>query len=117
MKIVMPFKDGQLNPHFGTSQEFVVVELEQGKATNQQIVSAEGLQHDHGGLAGMVKGLEVDVVITGGIGGHMLKALEQTGIKVVPGAAGDIKTVAESYAAGTLETKVNICGCGGNHKH
>ena len=117
MKIAMPFKDGQENPHFGTSREFVVVELENGKVINQQIVSAEGLQHNHGGLAGMVGDLKVDVVITGGIGGHMLEALQGVGVKVVPGATGSINEVAEAYAAGTLATKANICGCGGHHHH
>jgi len=117
MKIAMPFKDGQVNPHFGQSREFVVLELENGKVINQQMVSAEGLQHNHGGLAGMVQDLKVDAVITGGIGGHMLEALQQVGVKVVPGAAGDVKEVAEAYAAGTLATKPNICGCGGHHNH
>lgn len=117
MKIAMPFKDGKVNPHFGTSQEFVVVELENGKVTNQKVITAEGLQHNHGGLAGMIRDLKVDAVITGGIGGHMLEALQQAGVKVVPGAAGEVKAVAEAYAAGTLETKPNICGCGGHHHH
>ncbi|MEG6615056.1 NifB/NifX family molybdenum-iron cluster-binding protein [Peptococcaceae bacterium 1198_IL3148] len=115
MKIAMPFKDGQVNPHFGTSREFVVVELENGKVVNKNIITAEGLQHNHGGLAGLVKDMQVDAVITGGIGGHMIEAMQQMGIKVVPGAAGEINAVAEAYAAGTLITKPNICSCGGHH--
>lgn len=113
----MPFKDGQVNPHFGTSREFIVLELENGKVVNKNIISAEGMQHNHGGLAGLVKDQNVDAVITGGIGGHMLEALQQIGIKVVPGATGEVTAVAEAYAAGTLTTKPNICGCGGHHNH
>ena len=117
MKIAMPVANGQVNPHFGTSREFAVLELENGKVVNTKKISAEGLQHNHGGLAGLVKNEGVDAVIVGGIGGHMLEALQSMGLKVVAGAAGEINAVAEAYAAGTLVTKPSICGCGGHHHH
>ncbi|MBM7853961.1 putative Fe-Mo cluster-binding NifX family protein [Desulfohalotomaculum tongense] len=118
MKIAMPVENGQVNPHFGTSREFAVLELKEGKVVDKKIISAEGLQHNHGGLAGLIRNEQVDVVITGGIGGHMLEALQQMGLKVVPGAAGEITAVAEAYAAGTLATRPNVCGCGGHgHGH
>ncbi|WP_031515914.1 NifB/NifX family molybdenum-iron cluster-binding protein [Desulfofalx alkaliphila] len=117
MKIAMPIKEGKINPHFGTTREFAILQLEEGKVVDKKIISAEGLQHNHGGLAGLIKNEGVDVAIMGGIGGHMLEALQQMGVKVVNGAAGEVVEVAEAYAAGTLQTKPVVCGCGGHHGH
>lgn len=117
MKIAMPVANGKVNPHFGTSREFAILELENGKVVNKKVISAEGLQHNHGGLAGLIKNEGVDVAIVGGIGGHMLEALQAMGLKVVAGASGDITEVAEAYAAGTLTTRPSICGCGGHGHH
>lgn len=117
MKIAMPVRNGYVNEHFGTTQEFAVIEVENGKVKNTQIISNEGLQHNHGGIANMLKNEQIEVIICGGIGGHMIQALQQMGIKVVNGAAGPIQEVAEAYAAGTLVTRPTQCGCGGHHHH
>lgn len=119
MKIAMPARNGQVNEHFGTTQEFAIIELENGKVKESRILSNEGLQHNHGGIANMLKNEKIEVIICGGIGGHMITALEQLGLKVVNGASGPLESVAESYAAGTLVTRPVSCGCGGggNHHH
>nr|WP_315988728.1 NifB/NifX family molybdenum-iron cluster-binding protein [Desulforamulus aquiferis] len=115
MKIAMPAKNGMVNEHFGTTQEFALIELENGKVRGKQIISNEGLQHNHGGMAHMLKNENIDTIICGGIGGHMIQALQQMGIKVLNGATGPLEEVAEAYAAGSLRTNPTQCNCGGNH--
>lgn len=117
MKIAIPARNGQVNEHFGTTQEFAIVELENGKVKSTQILSNEGLQHNHGGIANMLRNENIEVIICGGIGGHMIQALEQMGLKVVNGASGPLESVAEAYAAGKLATNPVSCGCGGGHDH
>lgn len=116
MKIAMPALNGQVNPHFGTTKEFAIVELENGKVKNTKIITSEGLQHNHGGIAAMIKNESIDVVIAGGIGGGMMDAMVQMGLKVVAGASGPVGQVAEAYAAGKLVPSTDLCGCGG-HSH
>lgn len=116
MKIAMPALNGQINPHFGTTREFAIVELENGKAKNTKIIDSEGMQHNHGGIAAMLKNESINVVIAGGMGSGMMEAMEQMGLKVVTGATGQLAEAAEAYAAGKLVTsQEGLCSCGGHH--
>lgn len=113
MKIAMPHLAGKVNPHFGTSREFVVVEAENGQITGKKIITNE-VMHNHGGLAMMLKTEGADVVITGGIGRPMAIALQRAGFEVITGAAGDVEQVAGAYLSGDLVTGSVSCDCGGH---
>lgn len=114
MKIAMPYLDGKLNPHFGTSREFIVFDSENGSITGKKIISNEVL-HNHGGLALLLKAEGANVVIAGGIGRPMAQALEQAGFGVLSGASGDAEQVAKDFLDGTLVTGQAQCSCGGHH--
>lgn len=116
MKIAMPYKDGRVNEHFGSSKEFVVVEAEQGAIKGKKVLTNEIL-HDHGGLARMLAAESVDVIITGGIGQPMLEALQAAGFKVVTGASGEVDAVAGEFLSGRLVSRPVRCNCGGHHGH
>lgn len=114
MKIAMPHLDGELNPHFGTSREFVVFDSENGNITGKKIITNETL-HNHGGLALMLKAEGANVVITGGIGRPMAQALQEAGFAVLTGASGDAEQVAKDFLNGTLVTGAAQCSCGDHH--
>ncbi len=114
MKIAMPYMEGKVNAHFGSSQQFVIIEMEGSKVTGKKILTNETL-HDHGGLAQMLKNEKVGVVIAGGIGMPMANALQKTGLEVITGAQGDVEKVAEDYVNGRLVTSRTMCNCGGHH--
>lgn len=121
MKIAIPENQGQVNPHFGQSKSFAIIEIDQNnQVTSVQEVSATGLQHQHEGLAGLLKGQNVETVIVGGIGAGAVQALESKGLKVLFGASGPVKTVAESFARGefvSVRTMCNHHGKGHHHHH
>ncbi|KJS76086.1 MAG: diguanylate cyclase [Desulfotomaculum sp. BICA1-6] len=118
MKLAMPFEQGRINQHFGRSREFVVVDVEDGVIKDQKIVSADQLQHNHEGLAGLMRSENVNVVITGGIGAKALIALEESGLKVISGASGSIEEVVASFVRGELDTtKAACCNHHGEHGH
>lgn len=122
MKIAIPNANGQINQHFGQSREFAVLEVENQKVVSQKTISAESLRHNHQGLADLLAGEKVDVVVVGGIGPYALEALEQRGFKVITGASGDIRAAAEQYARGELVSRGAVCGHhhhdhGGHHHH
>lgn len=116
MKIAMPYKEGKINEHFGSSQEFVVIEAESGKITGKKMVTNESL-HNHGGLAKLLKAEGVEVVITGGIGRPMAEALQSVGFNVITGASGEVEKVAGDFLSGQLVSRPVMCNCGGNHDH
>lgn len=117
MKIAMPYLDGKVNPHFGTSREFVVIEAEEGNISGRKIITNETL-HNHGRLALLLKTEGAGVVITGGIGRPMAQALQQAGFEVITGASGDVEQIAKDFLNGTLVTGTTSCSCGGQqHGH
>ncbi|HUW65834.1 MAG TPA: NifB/NifX family molybdenum-iron cluster-binding protein, partial [Spirochaetia bacterium] len=98
---------------FGKSREFVIYTVEGSKIADSRIINSQDFCHNHEGLAGILKNEGVEVVIAGGIGYHMLEALQALGFKIVTGASGDAAVVAEGYAGGSLVTSnIDICSCG-----
>lgn len=119
MKIALPYEYGYVNQHFGRSKEFTIVELNEGKTVSQKNVSAEDLQHNHEGLAGLMKNENVDVVIVGGIGARALAPLKEGGLEVVTGVSGKITEVIDKYVRGELKSSSEAC-CnhhGDHHDH
>ncbi len=114
MKIAVPNNNGEVNQHFGQSQSFAVIDIDSNSVTE---VSAAGLQHKHEGLAGLLKEQGVEVVIVGGIGAGALQSLESQGIKVLFGASGPIKEVAETFARGEFVSHRTVCNHDGGHHH
>ncbi len=109
MRIALPHEYGYVNQHFGRSREFAIVELVDGKMVSKKIVSAEQLQHNHGGLAGLLKDEQVDTVIVGGIGAGALQPLKETGMQVIAGINGKIEEVVMKYAQGQLPSGLVVC--------
>lgn len=115
MKIGIPENCGEVNQHFGQSTSFAIIEI----GNNNQIISVDtvsvlGLQRKHEGIADFLKDMGVEVVLVGGIGPGAINALESRGLKILYGATGDIKAVAENFANGKFISKRTTCG---HHGH
>lgn len=116
MKIAIPNNNGEVNQHFGQSQIFSIIELDNDKKiVKVEDVEAAGLQHHHEGLAGLLKDQGVEVVIVGGIGAGAINALEAMHLKVLFGASGPIKDVAETFAKGEFISERKMCSHHGEH--
>lgn len=119
VKIAMPYHQGNINEHFGISQEFIIFHVENGQIKEKHIISSAGRQHNHGGLASLFHQEGVDVVIAGGMGPPMYNALQASGLKVIMGASGDAAKAASDFLSGRLVTGVTGCNhqCGGHEHH
>jgi predicted Fe-Mo cluster-binding NifX family protein len=118
MRIAMPYLDGLVNPHFGQSKEFIIFEAEGKEITDSKIISNQDFCQNHEGLAGLLKSEGVEVVITGGVGRPMIRALQAMGFEVITGARGDAAKTAADYLNGTLQTEnIAVCGCGDHDHH
>ncbi|MEE8591776.1 MAG: NifB/NifX family molybdenum-iron cluster-binding protein [Spirochaetia bacterium] len=108
MKIAMPIHGGKLSQHFGHSEQFSLIDVE-----DQSIHSREDLTpppHEPGLLPRWLKEKGVTLVIAGGMGQRAQAIFEQAGIEVICGAPSqEPDEVLNSYLKGTLETGDNAC--------
>lgn len=112
MKIAVTCADHQVFQHFGHTPGFAVFEVKDNVVCSEKELSSGS--SGHGALAMVLAMEQIEVLICGGIGGGAINALRDVGIKVVGGAAGDVREVAEAYVNGTLQVKADF-HC--NHHH
>jgi Mrp family chromosome partitioning ATPase/predicted Fe-Mo cluster-binding NifX family protein len=117
-RIAIVMSGGQVSPHFGRAEEFMLVEVEGGEILNREILRAPA--HECGALPALFAQKGVESVIAGGIGGGAMQHLEQAGIHVYAGAKGSPEDALGSLLAGTLVSSEEICGggmgtCGHDH--
>ena len=112
MKIAVTCENNQVFQHFGHTPGFTVFEVADGKIVSEKMLPSGN--SGHGALATLLALEQIEVLICGGIGGGAINALGNAGIKVVGGAAGDVREVAEAFVAGTLQVRENF-HC--NHHH
>lgn len=118
MKIAMPKNGEIINQHFGKSESFYIATVEENKVVDSKEVSVRDLQHNHGGLAGLLVEEGVNLVITGGIGQGAYVALKENGLEVLRGASGNISEVVEQYLNGSLKDRQVMCSHHhGEHHH
>ncbi len=116
MKIAVTYENGQIFQHFGHTSEFKVYDILDGKVVSSQVVSTGG--QGHGALAGVLKVLNADVLICGGIGGGAQMALRNAGIQLFGGVSGDADAAVEALLAGELAYNPNVkCNHHGEHHH
>lgn len=113
MRIAVPYENGQVFQHFGHTSQMKIYDAEDGKIIKEQIADTTG--SGHGALAGFLSGLNVDVLICGGIGGGAQQALAQAGIKLCGGVAGPADDAVRNFLAGTLNYSADVhCA---HHEH
>ena len=100
MKIAVTYADGEIFQHFGHTQQFKVYEVENGAIVSSEVVDTNG--SGHGALAGLLSGLNADVLICGGIGGGAQMALAEAGIQLFGGVTGDADDAVADFLAGQL---------------
>ena len=112
MKIAITCENNQVFQHFGHTPGFALFEIVDGRIVSEKMLSSGS--SGHGALATLLALEQVETLICGGIGGGAINALGNAGIKVIGGAAGNVREVAEAFAAGTLQVRADF-HC--NHHH
>ena len=113
MIIAVTYENGQIFQHFGRTQQFKVYEVEGGKILNSRVVSTNG--RVHGALSEVLKELNVELLICGGIGLGAIIGLQDEDIELYARISGDADEAVKKYLAGTLEYQTDIA-CN-NHEH
>ena len=108
MKIAVTYENGQVFQHFGHTEQFKIYEAAEGKVVSARVVETGG--SGHGALAGFLRGLGVDTLICGGIGGGARSALAEAGALLAGSLAYDPNTVCSHHDHGEGHT------CGHHHE-
>lgn len=116
MKIAVTYEDGQIFQHFGHAEKFKVYDVQDEKIVSAEVIDTNG--KGHGALAGVLKDLNVDTLICGGIGGGAQAALAEAGIKLYGGVSGDADTAVNDLIKGRLGFNPDVrCNHNGEQHH
>jgi predicted Fe-Mo cluster-binding NifX family protein len=108
MKFAIPTAEGKLTAHFGHSQEFVLLHVEENRITKKEVLTPP--PHEPGVLPRWLHDLGTDVIIAGGMGHRALELFSQNNIRVITGAPClTPEDLVEQYLRNSLETGSNVC--------
>ncbi len=108
MKFAIPFVEGKLAAHFGHSQAFALIEVEENQIKNTEYLVPP--PHEPGVLPKWLSDLGANVIIAGGMGHRAISLFDQHGIKVITGAPeADPEALVTSYLENRLVTGDNVC--------
>ena len=115
MKIAVAQEGTVVCQHFGHCEQFAIYDRE---AKQWSMVDNPG--HQPGFLPGFLRGLGVDVIIAGGMGGRAQELFGDLGIEVVVGASGPVPEVVDGFLQGQLQSSGETCSenqhlCGDDH--
>lgn len=108
-----------VSDHFGHCAAFTIVDVTDGKVGEVKVVDNDA--HEHGGCMAPVrilKQLDVEVLLAGGMGGRPLAGFQQVGIAVhFKEDADTVERAIELYMAGQCRAfgEAQTCGGGGGH--
>lgn len=100
MRIAVTYEGGMVGQHFGRTEQFKIYDIVDGAVSSSQIIDTNGT--GHGALAGFLRAAEVETLICGGIGMGARVALQEVGIRLLPGVSGDADAVVNDYLADKL---------------
>ena len=108
--------DAPCSPHFGRSEGFTIVKIEEGEIREARVVPNP--PHGHGGCLAPVRTVAsegVEAVIVRGIGFRPLLGFRQAGIEVYLGPPGTVRDAVTAFAEGGLDPLPEdfVCGGGG----
>ena len=110
MIIAVPYLQGHVNAHFGSTQEFLIAEVVDDRVTETSVYEIQGMQHSHSGIAGFLRDQGVQVILAGGMGAPMQQALKRTGFELCCGVSGPAVEAVEAFLRGDIEHSEATCG-------
>ena len=103
MRIAVAYDNGEIGLHFGHAEMFAVYDYEDGDVSRCTKTLVEtGERHGHQAMAELMQSQNVDVVISGNMGGEAKAALLSLGIVPVAGFEGPADLAADLLVLGRL---------------
>ena len=118
MKIAVTWENDFVFQHFGRTAAIKLYQVEEGRIIDARVIYPDGSGHSV--LARLLRQLDADLLICGGIGSCARLALAQAGIPVLGGVKGDADEAVEAWLDGllTFDAEPRCAGhsgsCGGS---
>jgi predicted Fe-Mo cluster-binding NifX family protein len=110
MRIAIPVTDGKLSPHFGHCEQFAIIDADTDTKNIKSQKLVKPPTHEPGVLPRWLSGLNVELIITGGMGQRAQQLFAQSGIDVVVGAPdNEPQELISQYLSGVLKCGQNLC--------
>lgn len=119
MKIALPSRQNMIDDHFGHCEYFTVFTVDQDK---KEILSEETVAAPSGcgcksDIAQTLAAKGVKVMLAGNMGDGAVNVLKQSGITVLRGCSGEIRSVATGWLNGALADSGDSCSHHHHHHH
>ncbi len=101
--------------HFGHCENFTIFEVENNTLVAKSTLKNAG--RGHAQTVQLLKDVNVNVLICGGIGSAAMSALMEDDILVIPGMQGDIEVAVASYLDGSAQTSYEANCDHHDHEH
>lgn len=116
MRIAVAYENGQVFQHFGHTVRFKVYDIENNEVIQATTVNTNG--SSHGALADILKKINVDTLICGGMGDGAKRALKDAGITFYGGVSGSADNAVELLLTGKLNYNSDeSCEHQGEHRN
>ena len=114
MKIALPSRGNQIDDHFGHCEYFTVFTVDTDK---KEIIDSQNVTSPAGcgcksNIAATLSDMGVKVMLAGNMGDGAVRVLNNSGIEVLRGCSGDVKTTALNWLEGSLKDSGDSC-----HEH
>lgn len=114
MKIALPSRQDNIDDHFGHCEYFTVYTVDKSK---KEILNSEIVKSPEGcgcksNIAKILSEMGVKVMLAGNMGEGAVRVLNNSGIEVLRGCSGDVKSVALKWLEGALADSCDSC-----HEH
>jgi predicted Fe-Mo cluster-binding NifX family protein len=111
MKIALPSRQNQIDNHFGHCEYYTIMTVDKDK---KEIISQEMLESPAGcgcksNIAQTLSDIGVSVMLAGNMGQGAVNVLKNSGIEVIRGCSGDVKTVADNWIQGNVADSGDSC--------
>ncbi|MDW7681986.1 MAG: NifB/NifX family molybdenum-iron cluster-binding protein [bacterium] len=110
MKVAISTDSGYVSAHFGRCPEFTILDIDDGKVVNKQMILNPG--HHPGFLPGYFEQMGVNAVIAGGGGTRAQMLFAEKNIQFILGVTGKIDDVIDKLCKGELEGGESLCSPG-----
>jgi|LGVF01.2.fsa_nt_gb predicted Fe-Mo cluster-binding NifX family protein len=112
MKIAIASEGINVSGHFGHCEGFLVYEVENNEIKGKEFLKNPG--HKPGFLPKFLKEQNVNVIVSGGMGGSAQTLFANQNIDVIVGASGNTEDVIRAYVNETLKSTSSVCH---DHQH
>ena len=110
MKVAISTDGDYVSAHFGRCPAFTIAEIKDSQIVNRTTIDNPG--HHPGFLPKFLHEKGVTAIVAGGMGMRAQELFTEAGIQTIMGIGGELNTVIEKIAAGTLEGGESLCNPG-----